>query len=118
MTDELEYNRLKEIYRQTNKCCLELERENSKLKSDIEFLEDKLYGYERTKYEVLFQFERKIHKELRLLSAVQFLNPLQETMPITEVARLVDDLLHNVCMEVIHDIVQKEMAEDFKEGDE
>lgn len=83
--------------------------------AEIDRLKDKLYGYEKTKYDILFQFERKVRKELYLLSPLQFLNPLQEAMPITEVALLVEDLLHNVCAEVIDNIIQKEIVEEMTE---
>lgn len=83
--------------------------------AEIEKLEDKLYYCGKTKYEILFQFRRKVHKELYLLTPLQFLNPLQEAMPITEVALLIEDLLHNVCAEVIDNIIQEETIEEMTE---
>ena len=83
--------------------------------AEIEKLEDKLYYCGKTKYEILFQFRRKVHKELYLLTPLQFLNPLQEAMPITEVALLIEDLLHNVCAEVIDNIIQEETVEEMTE---
>lgn len=83
--------------------------------AEIEKLEDKLYYCEKTKYEILFQFRRKVHKELYLLTPLQFLNPLQEAMPITEVALLIENLLHNVCAEVIDNIIQEETVKETTE---
>lgn len=90
-------------------------KELQKAKVEIEKLEDKLYYCGKTKYEILFQFRRKVHKELNLLTPLQFLNPLQEAMPITEVALLIKDLLHNVCTEVIDNIIQEETVEEMTE---